>query len=154
MVCGVTFVVMEPIAYALHRWVMHGFGISLHRSHHRNALRTHSPRLELNDLFPVLFAVAVITLLAIGFNVSRTEVLVPIGVGATAYGLVYAFVHDVVVHRRAKVEIGQRSRVLGWLAEAHRAHHATNGEPYGMLAPYVLRMVSRGLRPSQPPSAP
>lgn len=126
----------------------------MHRSHHRNALRANPSRLELNDIYPVLFAAFVIVFMAIGFNVSRLNVLVPIGVGATAYGLVYALVHDVVIHRRAGVQVGRRSRFLGWLAEAHRTHHATNGEPYGMLAPYALRLISRGLRPSQRPSAP
>jgi beta-carotene 3-hydroxylase len=75
---------MEPITYALHRWVMHGFGLTLHLSHHRNAARTKPTRLELNDLYPVIFALVVVGLLAIGFNAPQAGILVPIGIGATA----------------------------------------------------------------------
>ena len=41
------FVLMEPATYAVHRWLMHGPGRGLHRSHHRLA----AGRLEANDLF-------------------------------------------------------------------------------------------------------
>ncbi|NDI18338.1 MAG: hypothetical protein EBY89_01005 [Actinobacteria bacterium] len=78
-----TMVAMEPITYALHRWVMHGFGLTLHLSHHRNAARTKPTRLELNDLYPVIFALVVVGLLAIGFNAPQAGILVPIGIGAT-----------------------------------------------------------------------
>ena len=43
---------MEVFAYVAHRWVMHGPGWFLHRSHHR-------PRTgawELNDLYAAIFA--------------------------------------------------------------------------------------------------
>jgi len=148
-----TMVAMEPITYALHRWVMHGFGLTLHLSHHRNAARTKPTRLELNDLYPVIFALVVIGLLAVGFNAPQAGILVPIGIGATSYGLLYAIVHDMVIHRRAGIDFTRRSQTLRRLGDAHREHHATNGEPYGMLAPYALRIVSRGFRPSQRPSA-
>jgi beta-carotene 3-hydroxylase len=148
-----TVVAMEPITYALHRWVMHGFGQALHLSHHRNAARSTPSRFELNDLYPVLFATIVVILLAIGFNVSSVSGLVPICMGATFYGLLYAIVHDLVIHRRAGISLGRRSTFLRRLDHAHRTHHRTNGEPYGMLAPYALRFVSRGFRPSQRPSA-
>ena len=154
LVVAATVVVMEPVTYALHRWVMHGFGSVLHQSHHQNASRTKPSRFELNDLYPVIFASVVVSLMALGFNSSSFGVLVPIGIGATLYGLAYALVHDVVIHRRAGFDVERRSEVLRRLSDAHRTHHRTNGEPYGMLAPYALRFVSRGFRPSQRPSAP
>ena len=144
---------MEPITYALHRWVMHGIGLSLHRSHHQNAARTTPARLELNDLYPVLFASFVVMLFAVGFNVASANVLVPISVGATLYGFLYAVIHDVIIHRRAGITLGRNSDLLQRLGDAHRTHHRTNGEPYGMLAPYALKFLSRGFRPSQRPTA-
>ena len=146
-------IAMEPITYALHRWVMHGAGYLLHHSHHRNAARTRPSRLELNDLYPVMFASLVIAILALGFNKPQMGILVPIGIGTTAYGVLYALVHDLVIHRRAGLAIGDRSSLLRRLETAHRQHHATNGEPYGMLAPYALRFISKGFRPSHRPSA-
>jgi len=153
LVAIVAFVLMEPITYALHRWVMHGFGLRLHRSHHLNAARVEPSRVELNDLYPVIFAGAVIGAFALGFNASQLSILVPICIGVTAYGVVYAFVHDLVIHRRLGSRVGGRSRALGHLARAHKTHHVTNGEPYGMLAPYALRAISKGLRPSHRPTA-
>ena len=50
------FVLMEPVAYAAHRWLMHGPGWSWHRSHHRRR----SGRLERNDRYPLVFAAATV----------------------------------------------------------------------------------------------
>ena len=76
------FAVMEPVTAATHRFVMHGIGLRLHRSHHR---RTHEGW-ELNDAYPVMFAAVVCVGLWIGFHEPRLAELVPIGVGVTAYG--------------------------------------------------------------------
>jgi beta-carotene 3-hydroxylase len=62
-------------------------------------------------------------------------------VGVTAYGAVYALVHDVYVHGRLPVFRGRRVPVLDRLAAAHRIHHLFNGEPYGMLLPVVPRQL-------------
>jgi beta-carotene 3-hydroxylase len=130
------FALMEPLTYAAHRWVMHGRrGWRWHASHHRA-----SPgRFEKNDLFPVVFAAVVLALLAVGFNVRSAGTLVPVGVGVTLYGAVYALVHDGYIHRR----FGRLRRRQGLerLAEAHALHHRFNGEPYGMLVPIIPRAV-------------
>lgn len=132
LIAFVAFVAMEPITYAVHRWVMHGPGWGWHRSHHRRR----TGRLERNDWYPVVFAIAVGALLVVGFNVSGWGWLVPVGIGVTAYGAVYAAVHDGFIHRR--VPLGRRRpRPLVALEEAHRMHHRFNGEPYGMLVPLV-----------------
>ena len=47
-----TVIAMEGVAYAAHRWVMHGPGWILHESHHR----ARTGRFELNDLYAVIFA--------------------------------------------------------------------------------------------------
>jgi beta-carotene 3-hydroxylase len=132
----VAFVLMEPLTYAAHRWVMHGFGERLHRSHHRAVRR---PGWEANDAYPVLFASLVMVLLAVGFNVPGLGGLVPVCVGVTLYGAVYALVHDVYIHDRLPLFRGRRVAVLDRLAAAHRIHHLYNGEPYGMLLPVVPR---------------
>ena len=93
---AVSFVLMEPVTYAVHRWVMHGPGLTLHHSHHRPPLG----RLEANDLFPVAFASLVGVALAVGFNVPGYAWLVPVGTGVTLYGLAYGLVHDGVIHAR------------------------------------------------------
>lgn len=131
------FLAMEPATYCAHRFVMHGIGMRLHRSHHRRwpRPRPDDPFLEANDAFPVIFAGSTMIALAVGFNVDGTSVLVPVCVGATLYGAAYAFVHDGFIHQRLPVRI--QNRHLDRLAEAHALHHRFGGEPYGMLFPVV-----------------
>jgi beta-carotene 3-hydroxylase len=129
----VSFVVMEPVTYAVHRWIMHGPGHAVHRSHHRPA----TSRLETNDLYPVVFAAIVGVALAVGFNVDGWGWLVPVGVGVTLYGAAYGAVHDGHIHGRLRVLAGLRWRYLDRLVEAHRIHHLYGAEPYGMLLPVV-----------------
>ena len=145
-------VAMEPLTYATHRFVMHGLGRRLHRSHHRRwpSRRPGDPFLEANDAFPVIFAGMTMVALAIGFNVDGLSVLLPVCAGATLYGAAYAFVHDVYIHGR--VAVRRRSAVLDRLAAAHALHHRFGGEPYGMLLPVVPASVRR--RGERVPSVP
>jgi beta-carotene 3-hydroxylase len=108
-----------------------------HRSHHE------PPRgaLEANDLFPVVFGVATIVLLSIGVWVGGGSVLVPIGIGITAYGAAYLVVHDVVIHRRLPWPPIPH-RVGARLRAAHNVHHLYRGAPYGFLAPVVPRALA------------
>ena len=139
LIAMTAFAVMEPVTYAAHRWVMHGIGERLHRSHHRPG----SKGWETNDLYPVMFAAVVLVGLAVGFNVDGWSDLVAVGVGVTAYGAVYGLVHDVYIHRRLRRWRPRTNRVGDHLAEAHRVHHLYNGEPYGMLLPVVPRALRR-----------
>jgi beta-carotene 3-hydroxylase len=129
---AIAFVLMEPLTYAAHRWVMHGAGWVLHRSHHR---ARPGGGLEANDWYPVLFAAVTILAMAAGTVAPTVHVLVPIGVGVTAYGAAYAFVHDVYIHGRF-VRIPTIG-LLERLRAAHALHHRFGGEPYGMLCPVV-----------------
>lgn len=159
LVVVVAFVAMEPVTYLVHRFVMHGPGRRLHRSHHRSGGR--SSRFEANDWFPVAFAALVLAGLAVGFNVPGFGALVPVGIGVTGYGLAYGLVHDGYIHGRVPWPFG-RWAVLDRLAEAHRLHHRFNGEPYGMLVPVVPPALreragqspASGSRPSQVPAEP
>lgn len=127
------FVAMEPLTAATHRFVMHGVGERLHRSHHRPV----TGRFEANDAYPVMFAAVVCLGLWIGFNQPGWAGLVPVAVGVTAYGAAYALVHDVYIHGRVRWFGDRRFPVLDRLAAAHRIHHLYNGAPYGMLLPVV-----------------
>lgn len=135
VVALVAFVAMEPISYASHRWVMHGFGMRWHRSHHVAS----SGRWEANDIFPVLFStvgVAAFAAAALG----GASWLYWAGGGVTAYGLTYLFVHEVYIHRRLRSPIDDVA-YLDWLRESHRIHHLFGTEPYGMLLPLVPRRL-------------
>ncbi len=131
------FVSMEAVSYLAHRYVMHGFGMGWHRSHHR---RTAS-RFEKNDLFPVVFAGFTIMAMTAGTTLPSLRVLFTVGVGVTLYGAAYGFVHDVYIHGR----LGRLPHLapLEWLKESHRIHHLFGGEPYGMLLPVVPRSLRR-----------
>ena len=135
------FVVMEPVTYLTHRYVMHGLGRRLHRSHHRRwpERAAGEPFFEANDAFPAMFAGVVMVAMAVGFNVDGLTVLLPITIGVTLYGVAYALVHDGYIHGRLPVR--GRHPQLDRLAAAHELHHRFGGEPYGMLVPIVPASV-------------
>ncbi|MEC8534019.1 MAG: hypothetical protein VXZ00_08460 [Pseudomonadota bacterium] len=58
------FLGMEAFAWIMHRYVMHGFLWSWHRSHHE----PHDHPLEKNDLFAVVFAAPAIVMVAVGLH--------------------------------------------------------------------------------------
>jgi beta-carotene 3-hydroxylase len=131
---AISFVAMEGVAYGAHRWLMHRRGMIWHASHHAPQ-RT---RLELNDLFPLCFSVLGVSLF-VAAAVGLTPAWVwPIAAGATAYGIAYLVVHEIVIHRRLPVPV-RDVRYLRWLRDSHRAHHVDAGEPFGMLLPIMSR---------------
>ncbi|SHE87355.1 beta-carotene 3-hydroxylase [Ferrithrix thermotolerans DSM 19514] len=135
LIIVLSFLLMEPLTYLAHKHVMHGVGWTLHASHHR-------PRetvVELNDLFPLFFAVITMGAFLAGTQVHGLRYLIPTGVGVTVYGLAYSFVHDVYIHGRF-FKVGRIS-LLEPLKQAHILHHMFNGEPYGMLIPIVPKSI-------------
>jgi beta-carotene 3-hydroxylase len=139
LVAVAALVLMEPVTALVHRFVMHGVGMGWHRSHHEG------PRgvLEANDLFPVVFAAATIVLLSIGVYLpAAPRLLVPIGIGVTAYGAGYLLVHDVVIHRRLAFLPVPDALLRRW-REAHNVHHLFARAPYGFLAPVVPAELRR-----------
>lgn len=137
----VAFVAMEAASYASHRWVMHGFAMVWHRSHHAPP----TGRFERNDLFPLCFSAVGVVLFAAAS--AGVEALWPVAAGVTAYGAAYLFVHEVHIHRRLPVRV-PKLRYLEWLRAAHADHHRSAGEPYGMLLPLVRdrRPAREGVR--------
>jgi len=134
LVAVAAFVGMEGFTYLTHRFVMHGIGWVLHRSHHVPS----AERFEANDVFPCIGAAVAMVGFAIGFNVPVPS-LVAVGLGVTAYGLAYMFVHDLYIHGR----LGRLPEValLERLRRAHALHHLFGGEPFGMLAPILPRRL-------------
>lgn len=135
LIVAVSFVAMEPVTYLAHRFVMHGVGWVLHRSHHLPA----ASGFEANDAFPVIFAAITILAMAAGASLPAVHPVEVVGVGVTLYGLAYMFVHDVYIHAR----LGRmpRSILLERLKDAHAIHHLYGGEPFGMLVPIVPRRL-------------
>ena len=143
-----TVVAMEVLAWAVHRHVMHGWGWGWHRSHHE----PRPGRFETNDLYALVFAG--ISLL---FFTLLAELWPPfwwVGVGTVFYGLLYALLHDGLVHRRLGFDLRPRRGYLKRLVQAHRLHHAVHGRDgavsFGFLyAPPVRRLRRRLHRQGQ-----
>lgn len=114
-----TVALMEGVAYVAHRWVMHGPLWSLHRSHH-------APRdgiFERNDWFAVMGALPAIALIFAGTVLGQGDWLLWLGLGVTAYGMIYFGFHDVIVHRRVPIAWVPRGRYMKRIVQAHRLHH-------------------------------
>jgi len=118
---------MEFVSYLAHRFIYHGIGWVFHRSHHtkRDGL------FELNDIFPMIFSSIAIALMLWGFE-ADLDGIVAAAIGVSAYGMVYFFVHDLYIHRRAKW-LPLRIPFLLEVKKAHAIHHKYGGEPYGLL---------------------
>jgi beta-carotene 3-hydroxylase len=115
-----TIAAMEGVAYAAHRWIMHGPGWFLHASHHR----ARHGWFEANDLYAVIFAVPSFMLLFGGLQLGWGVACVWIGAGVAAYGAIYFGFHDVIVHRRVRHRYVPRGRYMKRIVQAHRLHHA------------------------------
>jgi beta-carotene 3-hydroxylase len=119
-----TILLMEAVAYAAHRWVMHGWGWFLHASHHRHR----EGLFEANDLYALIFAVPSIVLLYGGVNLDWGSWAVWVGAGIAAYGAIYFGFHDVIVHNRLGRRFVARHPYLKRIIQAHRLHHATENK--------------------------
>lgn len=128
-----TILAMEGVAYAAHRWVMHGPGWFLHASHHR----PRAGRWELNDLYAVIFAIPSIVLLLGGVQLGWWPGFTWIGAGIAAYGAIYFGFHDVIVHQRLPHRYVARRRYMKRIVQAHRIHHVVESKhgavSYGFL---------------------
>lgn len=140
----VSFVAMEAVSYAAHRWLMHGPGMGWHASHHA------PPRggLERNDLFPLCFSVVGFGLFALAAAGAVPGWVWWCAAGVTAYGLAYLAVHELFIHRRLKVDVPDVG-YLRWLRDSHAAHHVDGGEPFGMLLPLMSRRDRQRVEPSR-----
>ncbi len=118
------FFIMEGVAWVTHKYVMHGFLWSLHKSHHE-------PRKgfwELNDIFGLFFAAISIAFIAWSAQLGGPSWALAVGLGIMAYGVVYFLAHDVLVHKRVALRLNPKKGYLRRLYQAHRLHHAVDGK--------------------------
>lgn len=132
-----SIIAMEFIAWASHKYIMHGFGWGWHRDHHE----PHDNKLEKNDLFGIVGAAMSISMFAIGspliMGASAWEPGTWIGLGIMFYGIIYTLVHDGLVHQRYFKYVPKRGYAKR-LVQAHKLHHATIGKEGGVSFGFVF----------------
>lgn len=125
---------MEFVAWATHKYIMHGFLWSLHSDHHR---KDHYGFLERNDTFFLIFAIPSMTCFIVGSLVGLHTPWLWIGLGILIYGLLYFIVHEVFIHQRIKWLRRTNNPYLLAIRKAHKVHHKRlgkeDGECFGML---------------------
>lgn len=114
------FAIMEFSGWFIHKYIMHGPLWGIHKTHHQPS----KSFFELNDLFSLLFGSIAILLIFLGLD--KLDYRFWIGIGISLYGMLYFFIHDVLVHRRIKWFERPRNKFLLGIFRAHQAHHATN----------------------------
>ncbi|WP_339704249.1 sterol desaturase family protein [Algoriphagus aquimarinus] len=113
----VGFVLMELSGWVIHKYLMHGPLWNIHKTHHEHS----ESFFELNDLFSLLFGSIAVLLIFLG--VGELDYRFWIGIGISAYGMLYFFLHDVLIHRRVKWLDRPRTGFLKGIFKAHQAHH-------------------------------
>lgn len=123
---------MEFVAWAMHKYVMHGFLWVLHEDHH---VRDEKP-FEKNDIFFLIFAIPSWLLMMLG-SMYESPVSRAIGWGILVYGVAYTFIHEIVIHQRIKWFTRTDNVYLRAIRKAHKVHHKKlgkeDGECFGML---------------------
>jgi beta-carotene 3-hydroxylase len=114
------FILMEVFGWAIHKYLMHGPLWSIHKTHHRPSKYF----FELNDLFSLLFGSIAVVLILKG--VADFDYRFWVGLGISLYGMLYFFLHDVLIHRRMKWFQKPKNGFLIRILKAHQAHHRTN----------------------------
>lgn len=132
-----TVLAMEGVAWASHKYIMHGFGWAWHRDHHE----PHGNRLEKNDLYALVGAAMSISMFAVGSPMIMADAAWQpgtwIGLGILLYGIIYTLVHDGLVHQRYFHWVPRRGYAKR-LVQAHKLHHATIGKEGGVSFGFVL----------------
>ena len=143
-IVGGGVIAMEALAALVHRFWMHGPGWAWHRSHHVPAVPCDQPTVagkrqdltphrfaahrfafERNDRFAIVFATLSLAAMIAGRN--GVPWLFWAGIGMAVYGVLYALVHDGLVHRRFPWPWPPPRRgYLARLVQAHRLHHAVH----------------------------
>lgn len=116
----ITFLFWEFVAWFTHKYVMHGFLWTWHKSHHT----VHNHALEKNDWFAVVFSIPSIGLFYYFSMVNYNPYGIAVGLGILLYGIFYIIFHDIIVHQRIKWRPAKRSKYLQRMINAHYVHHA------------------------------
>ena len=132
-----TVIAMEWVAWASHKYIMHGFGWAWHRDHHE----PHDNLLEKNDFYAIFGAAMSISMFALGSEwVLGDAAWWPatfIGLGILFYGIIYTLVHDGLVHQRYFKWVPKKGYAKR-LVQAHKLHHATIGKEGGVSFGFVF----------------
>jgi beta-carotene 3-hydroxylase len=127
-----TFFFMEFVAWAAHKYVMHGIGWFLHEDHHQGGYHP----FQKNDAFFLIFAIPSWLFIMLGW-MNYVWPVVCVGVGIFLYGWCYFLVHDVIVHQRFKwFEKSDNTyvKVIRWAHKMHHKHMSKEaGESFGLL---------------------
>ena len=122
---------MEAWAWFMHKFLLHGPFWFLHKSHHS----VNPGWFEWNDLVSVIYGIAASFFMIKG--IQHENLLLPLGLGITVYGIVYFIFHDIIIHRRIKVKYKFTSPYINRLIRAHKIHHKHMGrkgsEAFGFL---------------------
>ena len=137
-----TIAAMEGVAYAMHRWVMHGPGWFLHASHHR----PRNGRWEWNDLYFVIFAIPSILLIAGGVQLGWGMWATWVGAGIAGYGAIYLGFHDIIVHQRVAHRYVARSRYMRRIVQAHRLHHVMESKDGALSFGFLVALRPEALK--------
>ncbi|MEM9705627.1 MAG: sterol desaturase family protein [Pseudomonadota bacterium] len=117
-----TIFATEAFAWVTHKYLMHGPLWFIHKTHHE-------PRtgpFELNDVFGIVFSLPSMALIYVGWK--SNPVALAIGLGILAYGCIYFFYHDWLVHGRGPFPIRPKKGYLARIVQAHRLHHAVEAK--------------------------
>jgi len=139
----VTIVFMEFVAWAAHKYLMHGFLWIWHEDHHKPH-HEKSGFFEKNDLFFLVFAIPSAFAYILGLSTPQSWLLY-VGIGISIYGLIYFLIHDVYIHQRFPWFRQLDSKYSRGILRAHGAHHARQTkedcESFGLLivAPKFFR---------------
>ncbi|WP_057936859.1 sterol desaturase family protein [Algoriphagus resistens] len=111
------FVLMEFSGWVIHKYLMHGPLWIIHKTHHEHS----DSFFELNDLFSLLFGSIAVLLIVKG--VGELDYRFWIGIGITVYGMLYFYLHDILIHRRVRWLERPKNEFLKGVFKAHQAHH-------------------------------
>lgn len=114
-----TFAAMEWVAWAAHRYLMHGPLWILHEDHHKPGRGF----FERNDAFFLIFAIPSWLGIMLGLQ-NHLDWISGAGFGVLAYGITYVAVHEIVIHRRVTWLPVPKTGYWGAVVRAHRAHHS------------------------------
>jgi beta-carotene 3-hydroxylase len=132
-----TILAMEGVAWASHKYIMHGWGWAWHRDHHE----PHNNALEKNDLYGVVGAAMSISMFALGsplvLGAAAWDPATWIGLGILGYGILYTLAHDGLVHQRWFRWV-PRSGYAKRMVQAHKLHHATQSKEGGVSFGFLI----------------
>jgi len=132
LILFLTFFVMEFMAWATHKYLMHGLGWYFHKDHHQPTKGV----FEKNDVYFLIYAIPSWLLIMFGM-MAGNDFRVPIGFGILLYGIAYFLVHEVFIHQRLPWFKRTDNVYFRAIRKAHKVHHKhlekEEGECFGML---------------------